>query len=107
MPKIKPMALIENMRGKVCQHSDTYFRTRQKDGKVFAAKICNPSTKPDSTAQTANKTKFAAVAALTKQVFADKTAETYLNYKKQFDQQTKIATIYAFVFADKWKNYEG
>ena len=45
MAEIKPMALIESMSKKVCEHSDVYFRTNKKTGKVYTGKLCNPSTK--------------------------------------------------------------
>ena len=35
MAEIKPMALIESMRKKVCMHSDVYFRTNKQTGKTF------------------------------------------------------------------------
>ena len=34
MAEIKPMALIESMKKKVCMHSDVYFRTNRQTGKV-------------------------------------------------------------------------
>ncbi len=63
MAQIKPMALIESMKKKVCEHSDVYFHTNKKTGKVYTGKLCNPSTKPASAAQTAAKARFAKVAA--------------------------------------------
>ena len=38
MAEIKPMALIESMKKKVCMHSDVYFRTNKKTGKVYTGK---------------------------------------------------------------------
>ena len=43
MAEIKPMALIESMRKKVCMHSDVYFRTNKQTGKTFTGKLCYPS----------------------------------------------------------------
>ena len=57
MAEIKPMALIESMKKKVCEHSDVYFRTNKQTGKVTTGKLCNPSTKEPSAAQTAAKAK--------------------------------------------------
>ena len=37
MSEIKPMALIESMCKKVCMHSDVYFRTNKRTGKVRPA----------------------------------------------------------------------
>ena len=55
MAEIKPMALIESMSKKVCEHSDVYFRTNKKTGKVYTGKLCNPSAKEPSVNQTAAK----------------------------------------------------
>ena len=66
MAEIKPMALIESMKKKVCEHSDVYFRTNKKTGKVYTGKLCNPSTKEPSAAQTAAKARFAKVSAANK-----------------------------------------
>ena len=38
MAEIKPMALIESMKKKVCMHSDVYFRTNKQTGKVTTGK---------------------------------------------------------------------
>mgnify|MGYP003425724069 CR=1 FL=1 len=44
MAEIKPMALIESMRKKVCMHSDVYFRTNKKTGKVYTGTDRREST---------------------------------------------------------------
>ena len=49
MAEIKPMALIESMRKKVCMHSDVYFRTNKQTGKTFTGKLCYPSNQRCST----------------------------------------------------------
>ena len=51
------------MKKKVCMHSDVYFRTNKKTGKVYTGKLCNPSTKEPSAAQTAAKARFAKMSA--------------------------------------------
>ena len=51
MAEIKPMALIESMRKKVCMHSDVYFRTNKQTGKTFTGKLCYPSNQEPSAAQ--------------------------------------------------------
>ena len=43
MSKIKPIAIVESMSGKVCQHSDMYFRTNRQTNEVCTGKLCNPS----------------------------------------------------------------
>ncbi len=63
MAEIKPMALIESMRKKVCMHSDVYFRTNKQTGKTFTGKLCYPTDKEPSAAQIAAKARFAKVVA--------------------------------------------
>ena len=58
MAEIKPMALIESMRKKVCMHSDVYFRTNKQTGKTFTGKLCYPSNQ-ESGVQGADKDRFA------------------------------------------------
>ena len=43
------------MRKKVCEHSDVYFRTNRRTGKVTTGKLCYPSDKAPSAAQVAAK----------------------------------------------------
>ena len=38
MAKIRPIATIESMSGKVCKHSDMYFRTTNKPHKYLLVK---------------------------------------------------------------------
>ena len=70
MAEIKPMALIESMSKKVCEHSDVYFRTNKKTGKVTTGKLCNPSTKEPSAAQIAAKARFTKVQAAVRAILA-------------------------------------
>ena len=85
MAEIKPMALIESMRKKVCEHSDVYFRVNKQTGKVTTGKMCNPSTKEPSTAQIAAKARFAKVQAAVRTILADPTEKAKLQseYKAQ------------------------
>lgn len=53
------MDLIKSMSGKVCMHSDTYFRNIR--GNCFTGKICNPRTKPFTEVELQNQAKFKAV----------------------------------------------
>ena len=78
MAEIKPMALIESMKKKVCEHSDVYFRTNKRTGKVYTGKLCNPSTKAPSAAQTAAKERFAKVVAAVRTILAEPPFESGL-----------------------------
>ena len=41
MAQIKPMALIESMKKKVCMHSDVYFRTNKKTMRSYLWMVCD------------------------------------------------------------------
>ena len=86
MARYKPIDMVKHYRGKICQHSDTYFQKRKKT--LCTGKICNPrdlAQKPYSQQEIATHTKFKqaiqAVAALTEEQIAD--------YKIAFEKQLK------------------
>ena len=58
MAKITPISIVQGISGKVCQHDDTYFATNKQTGKVYAAKLCNPSTAEPSAKQLAIRKTF-------------------------------------------------
>ena len=95
MSEIKPMALIESMRKKVCEHSDVYFRTNKKTGKVYTGKLCNPSTKEPSSAQTAAKARFAKVSAAIRTILAG-TSEQKTALVAEYKAQNKIGTLFGY-----------
>ena len=80
MAEIKPMALIESMRKKVCMHSDVYFRTNKQTGKTFTGKLCYPSNQEPSAAQRA--------------ILADPTEKAKL--KAEFKAQTRIGSLFGY-----------
>ena len=83
MSKIKPMALIESMSGKVCMHSNVYFRTNRRNGQVSSCKLCNPYKGEPTTLQTNARTKFASAIVAAKAIFnAKSTDEDQTNYTK-------------------------
>ena len=63
MSRIKPIAIIQSMSGKVCEHSDMYFRTNKQTQKVCTGKICNPSDVVPSEAQLRVQSRFAKISA--------------------------------------------
>ena len=85
MALIKPMALIESMKKKVCMHSDVYFRTNRQTGNVTTGKLCYPSAKQPSAAQTAAKARFTKVQAAVRAILADpaEKAKLLAEYKAQ------------------------
>jgi len=92
MAKITPMVLVENMSGKVCTHSDVYFRTAKRSGKVFTGKLCNPSTKAATAGQMAVRNMFATAVTNTKAILAAKSTDSpQTNYNKQLTYQASYA----------------
>ena len=92
MAEIKPMALIESMKKKVCEHSDVYFRTNKKTGKVTTGKLCNPSTKEPSAAQIAAKARFAKVSAAVRAILAG-TSEQKTQLVAEYKAQNKYGSL--------------
>ena len=95
MAKIKPMALIESMSNKVCEHSDVYFRTNKKTGEVFTGKLCNPSTKEPSVNQTAARARFAKVVAAVRTILAG-SSEQKTQLVAEYKAQNKIGSLFGY-----------
>jgi len=89
------MALIENMSKKVCMHSDVYFRTNKKTGKVYTGKLCNPNTKEPSAAQTAAKARFAKVSAAVRALLAG-SSEQKTALVAEYNAQNKIGSLFGY-----------
>ena len=104
MAEIKPMALIESMRKKVCEHSDVYFRVNKQTGKVTTGKLCNPSTKAPSTAQTAAKARFKKVQAAIRTILADATEKAKL--QAEYKAQTKYGSLFGYAMHKLNDNYD-
>ena len=98
------MALIESMKKKVCEHSDVYFRTNKQTGAVYTGKLCNPSTKEPSAAQTAAKARFAKVSAAVREILTDPTEKAKL--KAEFKAQTKIGSLFGYAMHKLNSNYD-
>ena len=95
MAEIKPMALIESMKKKVCEHSDVYFRTNKKTGKVYTGKLCYPSTKEPSVNQTAARARFAKVSAAVRAILAG-SSEQKVALVAGYNAQNKIGTLFGY-----------
>ena len=101
MAKIKPLAIIETMSGKVCMHSDMYFRTNKQTSKVHTGKLCNPSTKAPSAAQIAVRNRFKKVAAAVRTRL--ETPATLAAITAEYKAQTSIGSLFGYAF-HKWKD---
>ena len=105
MSEIKPMALIESMSKKVCEHSDVYFRTNMKTGKVYTGKLCNPSTKEPSAAQTAARARFAKVSAAVRAILAG-SSEQKTQLVAEYKAQTKIGSLFGYAMHKLNSDYD-
>ena len=105
MAEIKPMALIESMKKKVCEHSDVYFRTNKKTGKVTTGKLCNPSTKEPSAAQIAAKARFAKVSAAVRAILAG-TSEQKTQLVAEYKVQNKYGSLFGYAMHKLTSNYD-
>ncbi|MBQ0136987.1 MAG: hypothetical protein KBS40_03170 [Bacteroidales bacterium] len=103
MAKIKPMALIESMSGGVCEHSDTYFRTNKRTGRVYTGKLCNPYKGPVDPDVAANRTMFGTACANAKAILNATESDTanyakLQTYKASYDANPKFpGTLYNFI----------
>lgn len=104
MAEIKPMALIESMKKKVCEHSDVYFRTNKQTGKVTTGKLCNPSTKEPSAAQSAAKARFRKVQAAVRTVLSDATEKAKL--QAEFKAQHTYGSLFGYAMHKLNGNYD-
>ena len=95
MSEIKPMALIESMKKKVCEHSDVYFRTNKKTGKVYTGKLCNPSTKEPRAAQIKAKARFAKVVAAVRTILAG-SSEQKTALVSEYKSQHKYGSLFGY-----------
>lgn len=101
MAKIKPLAIIETMSGKVCMHSDMYFRTNKQTSAVHTGKLCNPSTKAPSAAQIAVRNRFKKIAAAVRtRLDAPATKAAML---AEYKAQTSIGSLFGYAY-HKWKD---
>ncbi len=94
MAKCVPMDLIKSISGKVCQHSNTYFATR--NGTLYTGKICRPSTAEPTAVQTAQRTRFAQARAAVKALSTQDRA-TYMEAYKS--NPGKYTTLNGYIFA--------
>ena len=105
MAEIKPMALIESMKKKVCEHSDVYFRTNKQTGKVTTGKLCYPSDKEPSAAQVAAKARFAKVAAAVRAILAG-TSEQKAALEAEYKAQHKYGSLFGYAMHKLNGNYD-
>jgi len=104
MAEIKPMALIESMRKKVCEHSDVYFRTNKQTGKTTTGKLCYPSSKAPTVNQTKAKARFAKVQAAVRTILSDPTEKAKL--QAEFKAQHTYGSLLGYAMHKLNGNYD-
>ena len=97
MSKIKPIAIIETMSGKVCEHSDMYFRTNKRTSQVCTGKLCNPSTAEPTEAQLRVRNRFAKLSAAVSALLDD--PEERSKWENAYKAQHQIGSLRGYVFA--------
>ena len=105
MAEIKPMALIESMKKKVCEHSDVYFRTNKRTGKVTTGKVCNPSEKEPSENQVKAKARFTKVQAAVRAILAGST-EQKTQLVAEYKSQTKYGSLFGYAMHKLNSDYD-
>lgn len=96
MSKIKPIAIIQSMSGKVCEHSDMYFRTNRQTGAVSTGKVCYPTDAEPTEAQIKAKERFAKVSEAVDAILLD--PEQKAQYMAAFKAQHKVGTLRGYIF---------
>ncbi len=104
MSKIRPIAIIQSMSGKVCEHSDMYFRTNKQTQKVCTGKLCNPSEAAPSEAQLRVMTRFVKVSAAVDKLLSESVEREKWN--KAYLAQHKYGSLKGYVFAKINSQYD-
>lgn len=104
MSKIKPIAIVESMSGKICQHSDMYFRTNRQTGKVYTGKICNPSEADPTEAQVKVQNRFTKLTNAARAIIADPEQRT--KYDTAYKAQHKIGSLLGYVVKQIKNQYD-
>ncbi|MBQ6764535.1 MAG: hypothetical protein IJP45_05035 [Paludibacteraceae bacterium] len=100
MAKYKPIDMVKEYHGKICEHSDTYFQKRGKT--LCTGRICKPrdlADKPYSAEELAVRQKFTQARAAVKALSAEQKSA----YAEAFAKQKKYSSLQGYMFA---KEYE-
>jgi len=105
------MSLIETMSGKVCMHSDVYFRTNKRNGNVSTGKLCNPSDAPATNGQIIVRNNFKTAVTNAKAILAATASDTVqTNYTKLVAYRASYkanptfgGTLYNWVLKQEYK----
>ena len=104
MATIKPIATVKSMSGKVCEHSDMYFRSNKQTDKVVTGKICNPSEAEPSEAQIRVQNRFAKLADAARAILADPEQRT--KYETAYRKQRRVGSLLGYVIKKIKSQYD-
>lgn len=104
MAKIKPIDTVKSMSGKVCEHSDMYFRSNKQTDKVVTGKICNPSEAEPSEAQLRVQNRFAKLADAARAILADPEQRT--KYETAYRKQRRVGSLLGYVIKKIKSQYD-
>ena len=104
MAKIRPIATIQSMSGKVCEHSDMYFRTNKQTSKVVTGKVCNPSEAEPTEAQLKVQTRFAKLADAARTILED--PEQRAKYETAYRKQRRVGSLLGYVIKKIKSQYD-
>ena len=104
MAKIKPIDTVKSMSGKVCEHSDIYFRTNKQTDKVVTGKLCNPSEAEPTEAQLKVQTRFAKLADAARIILADPEQRT--KYETAYRKQRRVGSLLGYVIKKIKSQYD-
>ena len=104
MAKIRPIATIGSMSGKVCEHSDMYFRTNKQTLKTVTGKLCNPSEAEPTEAQIKVQNRFAKITDAARAIMAD--PEQRAIYEPAYKKQHRIGSLMGYIVKRIKNNYD-
>lgn len=104
MATIKPIDTVKSMSGKVCEHSDIYFRSNKQTDKVVTGKICNPSEAEPSEAQIRVQNRFAKLADAARAILADPEQRT--KYETAYRKQRRVGSLLGYVIKKIKSQYD-
>ena len=97
MSRIKPISIIQSMSGKVCEHSDMYFRTNKQTQAVYTGKICVASDADLTAEQLRVQERFAKISAAVDALLSEPAERE--KWLKKYLKQHKIGSLRGYVFA--------
>lgn len=104
MAKIKPIDTVKSMSGKVCEHSDIYFRTNKQTDKVVTGKLCNPSEAEPTEAQLKVQTRFAKLSDAARTILEDPEQRT--KYETAYRKQRRVGSLLGYVIKKIKSQYD-